>query len=718
MKTKQVEANQQGEREIVMNSTDHSDSEILIAIAGNPNSGKTSIFNQLTGATQKVGNYPGVTVEKIVGHYVYEGKTYQVVDLPGVYSMSAYSPEEHLTREFLSQSKPNVVINVIDASNLERNLCFTVQLLELGLPVIIALNMSDELRKMGKELNIACLADKLHIPIIPTVGHKGQGITELKKTIAAHSSVWKSYRLKISYHPEVEEGLERLAQALQGLSLSYPVRYVALQLLEADPFVHDTIQKQDVNSTIMPLVREITRHIREVCGDLPDVVISDGRYGFSAGLIREATIKFPSIDRVNLSEKIDALATNRFLAFPIFLGLMYLLFWFVFQVGEIPMNWLEHGIQWLQAYVSQKFATENFLRSLIVDAVLGGAGGVIVFLPNILLLFMGIALLEDSGYMARAAFIMDGIMAKIGLQGKSFIPMLIGFGCTVPGIMATRILDNEKDRLATMFILPLMSCGARFTIYALIIPAFFPSQWQALVLWCLYIFGIVLGACIAKLLRLTILKGEAAPFVMELPPYRLPTWKGILHHMWQRSWSYLKKAATVILLISIAIWFCSYFPQKKAFIVDQRIAAGELISAEQVNALRAKEQLEYSALGRLGKLLEPIVAPMGFDGRLATALIGSFAAKEVFVAQLGVIFSIGETDIHGRNLREKLRSDYSPLVGVCILIFCLIATPCMATVAVMYKESCSWSLTMLQFWGFTAFAYCLATLVYQIGSCF
>jgi ferrous iron transport protein B len=481
--------------------------------------------------------------------------------------------------------------------------------------------------------------------------------------------------------------------------------------MEGDQDMASLLKKE---TCLFPVVGEISSHLKDVCGDLPDVLISDGRYGFAAGLVRECSTKLPAVDRIYFSEKLDSIFTHRILALPIFLLLMYLLFWVVFAVGEIPIQLLEMGFQKLATWLGNVLPPDMFLTSFLVDGLIGGVGSVVVFLPNIILLFAGISLLEDTGYMARVAFIVDRIMHKIGLHGKSFIPMLVGFGCTVPGIMATRTLENPKDRLTTMLVLPLMSCGARFPIYTLIIPAFFTGHIQVLVLWGVYVFGILLAAILAKVLRVSILSGEDTPFVMELPPYRFPTLKGMLHHVWERAWLYLKKAATIILFISIVVWIASYYPRKPFYEAD-RLAAKSAISKEEHIILRANEQLQYSFLGRLGKTLEPVVSPMGFDWRIATALLGAFTAKEVFVAQMSILFSMGETNSTQESLRARLRKEYSPLVGLCLLIFCLIGTPCMATVVVMNKESGSWGWAMLQFWGLTILAYLVTTLVYQVG---
>ncbi|WP_084219106.1 ferrous iron transport protein B [Syntrophorhabdus aromaticivorans] len=430
------------------------------------------------------------------------------------------------------------------------------------------------------------------------------------------------------------------------------------------------------------------------------------------------------------SDRIDAVVTNRLLGLPIFLGLMYLVFYLTFTIGEPPMGWIESLFGWLGETVGSWWpeGSESLTKSLLVDGIIGGVGGVIVFLPNILLLFLAIAILEDSGYMARAAFIMDRVMHKIGLHGKSFIPMLIGFGCSVPAIMATRTLENRRDRLTTMLVTPLMSCGARLPIYALIMPAFFPQAWRGPMLWIIYVIGILLAVLSAKLLRSTIFKGESVPFVMELPPYRMPTIKGVLIHMWDRGWLYLKKAGTVILGISILLWAMTTFPglpdSETARFENERqtIQAGKLLDEEQkerlvaIDNLEAEEGLRYSIAGRIGRVMEPVIKPMGFDWKIGTALIGALAAKEVFVAQMGIVHSLGKADEGSESLRDTLKKTYSPLIGFCIMLFCLISAPCMATIAVTARESASWKWALLQLGGLTSMAYMLTVIVYQVGS--
>lgn len=677
-----------------------------VALAGNPNSGKTTIFNMLTGARQHVGNYPGVTVEKKEGLCRHGGCEMTVVDLPGTYSLTAYSTEELAARHFIIEQHPDVVVDVIDASNIERNLYLATQLMEMNVPLVLAFNMSDVAKQRGLSFDIAQLSQLLEAPIVEMVGSKGIGKAELLDAIvhvAARGAVRRKHG--IGYGDEIEHELEKIERLLDeqehGLADKYGSRWLALKLLEAD----SDIQSKVKSPAVLDETAASIEHLRKIFKDEPEIVVADRRYGFISGACQE-TIESTVELRHNASDMIDAVVTNRAVGLPLFLLLMYIVFFLTFKVGKYPMVGLEYFFGWLGQTVSGLWpaGSESALRSLLVEGVIGGVGGVIVFLPNILLLFLAIAVLEDSGYMARAAFVMDRIMHKIGLHGKSFIPMLIGFGCSVPAILGTRILENRRNRLTTIMVIPLMSCGAKFTIYALIIPAFFTDAWQGPVLWLIYLIGILLAIICIKLLRLTVFKGETTPFVMELPPYRVPTLKSITIHMWHRGWMYLKKAGTVILGISIVMWFAANYPKP----------AQETLAGLDPNQIQLTE-LESSALGRFGHGIEPLIEPLGFDWKIGTALIGATAAKEVFVSQLSVVYAVAESE-GPATLRQKLQRDYSPLRGFCILIFCLIATPCVATVAMTRQETGSWRWALLQFGGLTALAYVVTLVVYQTGS--
>ncbi|MBI5725171.1 MAG: ferrous iron transport protein B [Planctomycetes bacterium] len=830
---------------------------IVVALAGNPNSGKSTIFNDLTGAHQHVGNYPGVTVEKKEGACRHDGREITVVDLPGTYSLSAYSIEELVARNVIIDEKPDVVVDIVDASNLERNLYLAVQIMELGVPLVLAFNMSDVARARGIEFDLEKLSRFLGAPIVPTVGHKGKGTKELLDAVVAAATRKTAQDMpNIDYGREVEEEILKIAAALQTEASSADarhVRWLAVKLLEGDKNV-----REKVSRTVQEITEKSESHLAKIFGDPAEIIITDRRYGFISGACQEA-VRSTVEARHTMSDRIDAVATSRVLGLPIFLGLMYLVFHLTFTLGDPPMGWIEKFFGWLGGVLETWWpkGSESILKSLLVDGIIGGVGGVIVFLPNILLLFLAIAILEDSGYMARAAFIMDRLMHKIGLHGKSFIPMLLGFGCSVPAIMATRTLENQRDRLTTMLVTPLISCGARLPIYALIIPAFFPGRLHAPMLWTIYIIGIVLAIVSAKVLRTTIFRGESTPFVMELPPYRIPTLKGILLHMWERGWLYLKKAGTVILGISILLWGMTNFPKKQTFdrdyetqtrqaeaaclddvrglnskfglatgsdilvraiqaeldmaaeqkkhhetepgfaeaakrkdaaiealgrqdggdrlmkflevrqaIRDARAAFDGAVlekklvegtpgyfaarsgcdaalanlqkaepevyaaairyldnirssfegAAEDVAKARQAEELAYTISGRIGHALEPILKPLGFDWKIGTALIGAFAAKEVFVAQMGIVYSVGEADEKSEALREKLKADYSPLIAFCIMLFCLTSAPCMATIAITRRESNSWGWALFQLGALTVLAYVLTLCVFQLGS--
>ncbi|MHC5061681.1 MAG: ferrous iron transport protein B [Planctomycetota bacterium] len=680
--------------------------ELLVALAGNPNSGKTTIFNALTGASQHVGNYPGVTVEKKFGQRNYKGCEITFVDLPGTYSLTTYSTEELVARNFIVDEQPDVVVDIIDASNVERNLYLATQLMEMNVPLVLVFNMSDIARQRGLEFDLDKLSKLLAVPIAETVGNKAKGIDGLFNAVAEIAKQpAKSTISRLNYGDEIEEELKKLSELLNRpgeVVTKYSRRWLAIKLLEQDK----EITAKGFDDDILAAVDQSRKHLTAIFGDQPEMVIAERRYGFISGACQEA-VKTTTDLRHDMSDTADALLTHKNLGLPIFIALMYLVFQLTFAIGEYPMGWLESFFNWLGGSINGLWpaGTESVLRSLLVDGIIGGVGGVIVFLPNILLLFGAIAFLEDSGYMARAAFIMDRIMHKIGLHGKSFIPMLIGFGCSVPAIMATRILENRRNRLTTMLVTPLMSCGARFTIYALIIPAFFEQKWRAPVLWLIYFIGIALAIVCAKLLRKTLFRGETVPFVMELPPYRMPTARSLLIHTWQRGWMYLKKAGTIILAISIILWAATSYPKP-----------GKDIVAGMTEAQAQKVQLQYSIAGRLGAAMEPAIKPLGFDWRIGTALVGAMAAKEVFVSQLGIVYSLGETNEGSDALRARLQADYTPLQGFCIMLFCLISAPCVATIAITKRESNSWGWAMFQFTGLTALAYVITFSVYQIGS--
>lgn len=704
--------------------------KLTVALTGNPNSGKTTIFNNLAGTRQHVGNYPGVTVERKEGFCRHGDVEIRVVDLPGTYSLTAYSAEEVVASNFIVDEKPHVVVDIIDASNLERNLYLAVQLMELSVPLVLVFNMSDTAKARGHEFDIEKLSRFFGAPIVQTVGHKGEGTKELLDAIVSTAASREAHQERsINYGREIEDEICKVASLINEHGLltdKYSARWLAVKLLENDKDVRAKIDSPRINDQ----VEKSASGIEKIMGEHAETAIAGRRYGFISGACQEAVGSTIEL-RHTISDRIDAVVTNRVLGMPIFLGLMYLVFYLTFTIADSPMGWIEGLFGWIGGAVQGWWpeGSRSVLKSLLVDGVIGGVGGVIVFLPNILLLFLAIAILEDSGYMARTAFIMDRLMHKIGLHGKSFIPMLIGFGCSVPAIMATRTLENKRDRLVTMLVVPLMSCGARLPIYALIIPAFFPQAWHAPMLWVIYMIGIALAVISAKLLRGTLLRGESIPFVMELPPYRMPTIKGVLIHMWERGWLYLKKAGTIILGVSVILWAMSTFPGlpdrlKLRFENERQTlqADNTMKDEEKVNRLvavdnaEAEAALHYSLAARIGHALEPLLKPLGFDWKIGTALIGAFAAKEVFVAQMGIVYSVGEADEQSETLREKLKNNYTPLVGFCIMLFCLISAPCMATIAITKRESNSWKWALFQLGGLTVLAYLVTAMVFLLGN--
>jgi ferrous iron transport protein B len=686
--------------------------KIKVALAGNPNSGKTSIFNMLTGTRQHVGNYPGVTVEKKEGVLNYGGFEITLVDLPGTYSLTAYSTEELVARNFLIEEHPDVVVDIIDASNIERNLYLATQLIEMNSPLVMAFNMSDIAEQKGLKFDIEQLSQLLEATIVRTIGNKGKGKTKLLDAIIKTSEQDKRLRThNINYGEEIEHELTAIETLLvdreQKLVEKYGPRWLAIKLLESDTDITAKIYDQEVRETVAASIE----HLKDIFADEPEIVMADRRYGFISGACQE-TIKTTVESRHSSSDMIDAIVTNRILGLPIFLILMYLVFFATFKIGKYPMGWLEQFFELLSITVAGFWpaGSESWIKSLLVDGIISGVGGVLVFLPNILLLFLAIALLEDTGYMARAAFIMDRVMHKIGLHGKSFIPMLIGFGCSVPAIMATRILENRRNRLTTIMAIPLMSCGARLTIYMLIIPAFFDEKWQGPMLWLIYLIGILLSIVVIKVLRLTVFKGETTPFVMELPPYRMPTGKSVCIHMWHRGWLYLRKAGTIILAVSIILWILMSYPK----LSDESLDG---LSPQQAQ----QRKLQYSVIGRIGQAIEPALKPLGFDWKIGTALIGATAAKEVFVSQLAIVYAVsseepGDSEKSVQSLRDKLQANYTPLTGFCIMLFCLIYAPCVATVAMTRQETNSWGWALFQFFGLTVLAYLITLVVYQTGN--
>jgi ferrous iron transport protein B len=670
--------------------------ERLMLLAGNPNSGKTSLFNWLAGARQHVGNYPGVTVEKKSARFGRAGLRIELVDLPGVYSLLAASPEEAIARDEILSGDAAVVIQVLDATNLERNLHLTAQLTEMGVPLVFALNMSDEAAASGLTFDLDLMAGLLGGPVVPTNGSNGDGVEDLLAAALRVAQAGAAVPGRVRYGAELEPAIAAVAEQFEGDD-ALSARRRAIALLDGIPDPHAP------ESARQAAAREAAR--AEKRGGRPlDVQMAEARYGFALGVATEVTTAAGHHVRRDRTMRLDALLLHRVWGLPIFVLMMWGVFNLVFTLGEPPMQWIEAGLEALAGWVASVWpeGAAPLLQSLVVDGVIGGVGGVISFLPNILLLFLAIAFLEDTGYMARVAFLMDRLMHKMGLHGKSFIPMLIGLGCTVPAILATRTLEHKRDRFTTILVTPFVSCGARMTIYALLIPAFFAPAWRGWVLWGIYMSGIVVAIGVARLLRGTVFRGENAPFVMELPPYRLPTGRSVALHMWDRAWMYLQKAGTVILALSIVLWALGTFPRLPE---DDGREAGR----------SPTEALEHSAIGRIGKWIEPAIRPLGFDWRVGTALVGAFAAKEVFVAQMGIVFSLGAADEESESLRQVLRRNYTPLQGLAMMLFCLLSAPCLATIAVTKRETDSWGWALGMLLGMTAVAWLVTFAVYRLG---
>jgi ferrous iron transport protein B len=708
--------------------------EIRVALAGNPNCGKTSLFNALTGARQHVANYPGVTVERRTGRCEIDDQlALSVIDLPGTYSLSSFSPDERVAQDELTDA-PDVVVVVADSTQLERNLVLLTQIMQTDANLVLCLNMSDEARAAGQQIDLPLMEKLLGFPVVETVGHRAQGVAELKQAIA-RAVAHRTGPSRLVLGEVMDEALAAIRPHLASQVLPvFRSAWMATRLLVGDREYEARLGATPDGKAAIHEAERQRHRIETRSGRDIAVFVTERYFGFVDGLLREVRTQTSREDARQMTDKIDAVMVDRILGLPIFALVMYAIFWLTFKVGEVPMGWIESGVKALSTALSGLWpaGSSSLLRSLFVDGIVGGVGGVIVFLPNILLLFLGLAFLEDTGYMARAAFLTDRLMHRFGLHGKSFIPMLSGFGCSVPGIMATRTLENPRDRLVTMLVLPLMSCGARLTIWMLLIPAFFPPAWRAPMLWFIYAVGIGLALLLSLVLRKTLLRGEDAPFVMELPPYRMPTLRSVIIKMGERATLYLRKAGTTILALSILLWAATTFPRPSHYHVDAQIAAGQIsvaasgqmadgqsvLSEEQVANHRAAESLEHSVAGHIGHGLEPIFRPLGFDWKILTAMVGAFAAKEVFVAQMGIVYSIADADKGSESLRRTLAHDYTPLVGLSMILFLLIATPCMATVAVTRRESGKWRYALLQLGGLTGIAYALSLIVYQVGHLF
>lgn len=710
---------------------------INVALVGNPNCGKTSLFNIASGAHEHVGNYSGVTVDAKEGFFDFQGYHFRIVDLPGTYSLSAYTPEELYVRKHIIEETPDVIINVADSSNLERNFYLTTQLIDMNVRMVIALNMYDELESSGNKLDYIKLSQLIGVPMIPTVCRRGEGIDqlfhviigiyeggdflsqkgEIRSEILEDLRDWhKTYvpdhefgshkeeedarprgymrHIHINHGPELERSIEEVKKAIsqnEDIRHKYSTRFLSIKLLENDKEIENFISTLPNGKEIIAIRNKETLRIRKVMNEDSEQAITDAKYGFITGALKE-TFTDNHLEKEQTTRVIDSIVTHRIWGYPIFSLFLYIMFEGTFVLGDYPMQGIEWLVDQLGNLIRNNMA-EGPLKDLLIDGIIGGVGGVIVFLPNILILYFFISILEDSGYMARAAFIMDKIMHRMGLHGKSFIPLIMGFGCNVPAIMATRTIEDRKSRLITMLVNPLMSCSARLPIYLVMIGAFFPNC-ASFMLLCIYTAGILLAVIMARIFSKFLVKGEDSPFVMELPPYRMPTSKSIMRHTWEKGAQYLKKMGGIIMIASIIIWFLGYYPQHDAY---------ESVAEQQKN----------SYIGQIGKAIEPVIKPLGFDWKLGIGLISGVGAKELVVSTLGVLYT-NEGDVENVNLSNRI--PITPLVALAYMLFVLIYFPCIATFAAIKQESGSWKWAIFTAGYTTGLAWLIAFTVFQIGS--
>ena len=695
---------------------------IKVALVGNPNCGKTSLFNIASGSHEHVGNYSGVTVDAKEGVFEYGGYHFNLVDLPGTYSLSAYSPEELYVRRNLVDDMPDVVVNVVDSSNLHRNLYLTTQLIDMNLRVVMALNMYDELEARGDKLDIRQLGYLLGMSVVPTVSRTGEGIDDLFDTVIQiyeKSDPHLARHIHINHGAELEQSIDRIKHLLQkdtDIRLKYSTRYLAIKYLENDKEIEKVVEALPGRDEIIAARYEEHKRIESLLNSSTESALVDAKYAFVEGALAETYVQGHK-KRHTLTDKIDGVVTNRWLAFPIFFFLLYIVFEGTFVIGEYPMQWIEWLVEKFGAFVAMTMS-DGWLKDMVVDGVIGGVGSVLVFLPNILLLYMFISLLEDSGYMARAAFIMDRLMHKIGLHGKSFIPMIMGFGCNVPAIMATRTIESRKSRLITMLIIPLMSCAGRMPVYVLIAGAFFPKN-ASLVVLGLYALGILLAVIAAKVMSL-FFKEDDLPFVMELPPYRVPTGKSVFRHTWEKGRQYLQKMSGIILICSLIIWFLGYFPNHDAYSTPQ-------------------EQQEHSFIGYVGKAMEPALEPLGFDWRMGVGIVAGVGAKELVVSTLGVMYADdqpvespdidlpvnsnpGETSAEepsgDTRLQKALVRSVTPAGALAYMVFILLYFPCIATFVAIKNESGGWKWALITAVYTIVLAWVAAFITFQVASLF
>lgn len=724
--------------EEVQNRIKEKTKTITVALVGNPNCGKTSFFNHATGLREHVGNYSGVTVSSKVGTFYRKDYTIHLVDLPGTYSITEYSPEELYVREYITEKHPDVILNIVDSSNLERNLFLTTQLIDMNVRMVMALNMYDELEDKGMKLDVSQLEKMLGFPCAPTNSKTGKGIEHiLDHIITVYEETDEiTKHIHINYGNELENAINKIKPLISEhseVAVDFPFRYVAIKLLENDSVTYKHIEGHLKETGLLKeTVEKYRNEIEKEFGEDAVSVITNAKYGFIRGALTETLTKEKE-DKQELAYAMDKILTNKWLGFPVLICFLWLMFETTFKLGAYPQKLIEMAVEWLGETMGNILG-EGILSDLIVDGIIGGVGGVIVFLPNILILFFFISLLEDTGYMARAAFIMDKLMHKMGLHGKSFIPLLTGFGCGVPAIMATRTLENPKDRIITMMAIPFMSCSARLPVYLLFVSAFFETN-QALIILSLYLLGIIMAVLTALLLKKTKFKDDSEQFVMELPPYRIPTTRNTLLHMWEKGVQYLKKMGSVILVSSIIIWALCYFPthNEETDKIDEEIAMMEEntdLTEEQKEASvsslkldRAAAQSENSYLGRIGKFIEPAVKPLGFNWKMGVSILTGTAAKEIIVSSMGVLYHADlQADEESEGLKAALRAhiddtEYpmNPLIAYGFMVFVLLYLPCMATVTAIAKES-NWKWAVCSIIYTTTVAWICSFLIHQIGN--
>ena len=696
---------------------------INVALVGNPNCGKTSIFNIAAHAHERVGNYSGVTVDEKVGTFEHGGYTFNLIDLPGTYSLSAYSPEELYVRKHIIEKNPDIILNVVDGSNLERNLYLTTQLIDMDITMVMALNMYDELQRSGDQLDIPQLSTLLGMPIVPTTGRNGDGIGRLfDKIIEVFEGANRSdlsdksdksdrgvhfRHIHVNHGKELERRISSLRTELRdhGFSDTLSTRFLAIKLLENDKQLEQYATEHDPDGSVLKMRDTIGAEYMKAYHQDIESAVTDAKYAFVRGALAECYVKNEKSTLHAGTDRIDALATHKWLGYPLFLCVLFFTFFCTFFIGQYPMDWIEALFGWIGSLV-EKAMPAGPLRSLLVDGIISGVGSVIVFLPQILILYLFISVMEDSGYMARAAFIMDKFMHHMGLHGKSFIPMIMGFGCNVPAIMATRTIEDRKSRLLTMLIIPMMSCSARIPVYVILTGAFFGGVKAAFIMMGLYLIGMVMAVLMAKLFSRFFVKGESLPFVMELPPYRMPTAKAVLRHTWEKGKEYLKKMATIILGASIIVWALSYYPTHE----DPHY------------------QAEHSYMASIGKAIEPAMRPCGFDWRQSVSLLAGVGAKEVVASTMGVLYSTGaeledQSDLSdGSDLSDKadlsdlVRNNMTPLSALSMLLFILLYMPCVSTIVAIKNESGKWKWALFTVAYTIILAWVVATVFYQLGS--